>query len=90
MSLEETQQMVDQVNVFLNDLQVRTDASIKVAETFQHGLENAHFYTDMILNTIQVITGIILAFQIFYAYGLYHSKSSYPAEQKAMMNRFKF
>ncbi len=56
MTLEETQQMVDQVNGFLVNLQENTETSLDVAKTFQGAMENAHTYTDIILNTIQVIT----------------------------------
>jgi len=56
MTLEETQQMVNQVNEFLVNLQQNTQTSLDIANTFQGAMENAHTYTDIILNTIQVIT----------------------------------
>lgn len=88
-ALENTQNIVWDVNSMMQEIKTRTDASLKIAENMKSALNNAHDITDLTLNILQIISLITLLYQVFYAYWLYHSKEWKAKEQQVMMKNMK-
>jgi hypothetical protein len=88
-ALENTQNIVWDVNTMMQEIKTRTDASLQIAENMKNALNNAHDITDLTLNILQIISLITLLYQVFYAYGLYHSKEWKVKEQQVMMKNMK-
>lgn len=83
MTLLDAQEMANQMNTFLQDLQIRTDASLQVAKLFEKWMEKSHTYLDMFFDITQWIAAVALAASIFRARWVYLNKST--VEQKKMM-----